>query len=129
MPALTNEDVQWYVVTRKDSGAHFVLNENYVEAYEREFERVREFDTVEEAHVACAIRQAADTTQGKHKERKMIKAGKLRGEIKKGSKEDEDLRATIRAELLAELKAVEEPKSTGATIGPKTKARTTKVKE
>ena len=49
MPALTNTDVQWYVATRKDSGAHFVLNENYIEAYENEFERIREFDTVEEA--------------------------------------------------------------------------------
>ena len=134
MPGLTNTDVQWYVATRKDSGAHFVLNENYIEAYENEFERIREFDTVEEATEAHKIREAADSKDTKKAERKLIKAGKLRGEIKKGSNEDEDVRAAMRAEILEELKQQEavKPPSSGASMGPATKKRTsraTKAKE
>ena len=130
MPALTNEDVKWYVATRKDSGAHSVKNENYMDAYEREYERIREFETVEEAVEACSIRQSAYSTHTKATESKMIKAGKLRGDIKKGSNEDEDVRAAMRAEILEELKKQEavKPPSSGATMGPATKKRTSRAK-
>lgn len=120
-------DVKWYVATRKGSGAHSVRNENYMEAYENEYERIREFETAEEAVEACNIRQAAEGLNAKRPESKMIKAGKLRGDIKGGSNEDEELRAKIRAEILEEQKSVKPP-SSAAKVGAKTKARTTRAK-
>ena len=131
MPALTVDDVQWYVVTRKDTKAHFVLNEKYVAVYEQEFERIREFDTVGEATAAHAIREAADDKGTTGKDRKLLQLGKLRGDIKKGSVEDEDVRAAIRKEIMEEMKAADaiKPPSSEATVGPKSKARTKATKE
>lgn len=125
MAQLKNTDVAWYVATRKDSGAHSVRNEIYMENYEREYERIREFATVEEAVEACEIRCAADIKPDHVKSKAKLRAGKIRGDVKKGSKEDEDLRATIKAEVAAELKAEEavKPPSSQATTGPKTQAR------
>ena len=128
MAVLTNEDVKWYVATRKDSGAHTVRNENYMEIYEREYERIREFDTVEEAVEACEIRQAADEKISGPKVDKSIKAAKIRGDIKAGSKEDEELRATIKAEIEEEQKAAKPPSSRGAKMGPKTAGKTAATK-
>ena len=128
MAVLTNSDVKWYVVTRKDSGAHSVRNENYMEIYEREYERIREFDTVEEAVEACEIRQAADQRISGPKVDKSIKAAKIRGDIKGGSVEDEKLRAQIKAEIEEEQKASKPPSSRGAKMGPKTAAKTQATK-
>jgi len=125
MAIQTNKDVQWYVATRKDSGAHTVRNENYMEMYEREYERIREFDTVEEAVEACEIRKAADVSVGPVIGSKSIKAAKIRGDIKSGSKEDEELRAKIIAEHEAEqAKVAKPPSSRGAKMGSKTAAKT-----
>jgi hypothetical protein len=124
-----NEDVKWYVATRKDSGAHTVRNENYIANYEREYERIREFDTMEEAVLALAAREAADPKGNAHVDKSAIKVGKLRGDIKKGSLDDEDLRATIRAEIIAEG-GLEKPPSSKAQAGPKTTKRSeVKTKE
>jgi len=79
MAVLTNEDVRWYVATRKDTGAHTVRNEKYMETYEREYERIREFDTVEEAVEARDIRQAADESIAAPKiELSLLRAEELR---------------------------------------------------
>ena len=128
MAILRNEDVKWYVVTRKDTGAHSVRNENYMEIYEREYERIREFDTVEEAVEACEIRIAADEKTSAPKQDKSIKAAKIRGDIKSGSKEDEELRAQIKAEIEEEQKAAKPPSSRGAKMGPKTASKTATTK-
>ena len=128
MAVLTNDDVRWYVGTRKDTGAHTVRNEIYMENYEREYERLREFDTVEEAIEACEIRQAADVKPDMVREKGKLRAGKLRGDVKEGSKEDEELRATIKAEVEAEIKASRPPSSRGAKMGAKTAAKTQAAK-
>lgn len=128
MALLTNEDVQWYVATRKDTGAHTVRNEKYMEIYEREYERIREFDTMEEATEACKIRQAADEKIQEPKADKKIRAAKIRGDIKSGSKEDEELRAKIIAEHEEEkAKVAKPPSSRGAKMGKATAKRTAEV--
>lgn len=129
MAVLTNEDVRWYVATRKDTGAHTVRNEKYMETYEREYERIREFDTVEEAVEARDIRQAADESIAAPKIDKSIKAAKIRGDIKSGSREDEELRAKIIAEHKAEeAKVAKPPSSRGAKMGAETAKRTAATK-
>ena len=124
MAVLKNDDVQWYVATRKDTGAHSVRNEIYMETYEREYERIREFPTVEEAIEACEIRQAADTKPHELRTKGKLRAGKIRGDVKGGSKEDEELRAKIKAEVEEEIKTEKPPSSRGAKMGPKTSAKT-----
>lgn len=127
--AFKNEHVLWYIGTRKDSGRHVVVNENYMERYEREFEGIREFDTVEEAREACDARIESDREfeASKGKGKANIRAGKVRGDIKKGSKEDEILRAQIRSEIEAEMAAEKPPSSRGAKAGPRTAKRTAKA--
>ena len=98
------EDLMWYVATRKDSKANFMFNENYLENYENEFENIREFDTPEDARAAYDAREAADremleTTAPKTK----IKAGKIRGEIRRGSLDEEEMRNRLRKEIEAEM--------------------------
>ena len=45
----------YYIATRKDTGAHFLFNgPEYLENYERYFERIREFDDLDEAKAALA---------------------------------------------------------------------------
>lgn len=123
----TNDDVTWYVCTRKDSGGHFVLNENYVSNYENEFERIREFDSLEEANMALSARVEADVVLAPKSEKTKLKVAKIRGDIRKGSVDDEKTRATIRAEIEAEMKAegisLKPPSSATAKVGPKTTAR------
>jgi hypothetical protein len=128
MAVLTNEDVKWYVATRKDSGAHVVRNERYIEVYEREYERIREFDTIEEATEAYEIRVAADDKLKPNDDKSTIRAAKIRGDIKSGSREDEELRAKIKAEIEEEQKAAKPPSSRGAKMGPKTAAKTSASK-
>ena len=127
MAQLTNEDVRWYVGTRKDSGAHVVRNEIYMESYEREYERLREFDTLEEAVEACEIRKAADVQPTLTRKQASLKAGKIRGDVKSGSREDEELRAKIKAEVEEELKVTKPPSSRGAKMGPKTTKKTAEL--
>lgn len=126
-----NEDVKWYLLTRKEGGAHSVRNENYVAIYEREYERIREFDTIEEAKEALEVRIQADPKATGAKDQGKIKAAKIRGDITKGSVEDEDTRAAVRAEIMEELKkeGALKPPSSEATVGPKTRKRTTAAKK
>lgn len=119
----------WYVATRKESGGNFLFHgADYLENYEREFERIREFDSLEEAQKALATRDAA-TRKARNekmlsKVKKNIRAGKLRGDIRKGSVEDEETRAKIRAEILEELAQEDQEEPTkGASVGPKTRSR------
>lgn len=128
MAIMKNTDVKWYVATRKGSGAHCVRNEVYMANYEREYERIREFETLEDAYEAYVARCEADVPTQVDFDKTKLKAGHIRGDIKKGSLEDEDLRAQIKREIEAELsREIPEPK--GAKMGPKTKARSTKVAE
>lgn len=131
MPELRNEDVLWYVATRRDSGAHWILNENYMEDYQDEFERIREFEDVEDAKVALEARKAADLEMNgeKFKEKKKLRVSKIRGDVRKGSLEDEELRSKIRAELEAELKAKMETKGTVKTPSRTTKPTKAPVKD
>jgi len=101
----SNEDVQWYVGTRRDSQSHVVINENYMAAYEGEFERIREFDTIDDATKALAARIAADEVHEPILGKERLRSAKIRGDIRKGSVMDEEVRAQIRAELKAELEA------------------------
>lgn len=105
-----NTDVTWYLVTRKGSNAHFVFNENYIANYESEFERIREFDSLEEANAALAARKSADEVHRKPTQLKKLRSAKVRGDIKKGSIPDEDVRAQVRAEIEAEI-AIESAKA------------------
>ena len=125
-----SDDLKWYTATRRDSKAHVVINEIYMEKHEREFERIREFDTAEEAVAAYEAREMADRALLDQKGKKTrIAAAKVRGDIKKGSMEDEALRARMKEELRAELMAEMADKPTsGAASGPKTRARTAKRK-
>lgn len=122
----------WYVATRKDSGGHHLFHgPDYLEAYEREFERIREFDDLDEAKKALAARESVEYQRKieaqKEKVRKNIRASKVRGDIRKGSVEDEELRARIKAELMAEMAVEEETaKATKSNTGPKTRARSNK---
>ena len=128
MAKLQNSDVKWYVATRKNSGAHTVRNEIYMAKYEREYERIREFDTAEEAHEAYKIRCAADAKTEVNWDKTKLQAGHIRGDIKKGSLDDEDVRAQIKREIEAEI--TKGPgKTRGATMGPKTKARSAAAKK
>lgn len=125
----TNDDVMWYVGTRKDSGAHWILNENYMEDYQDEFERIREFDTAEEAKKAYDARKAADAAlvpakKGKEK----LRVSKIRGDIRKGSLEDEALREKIKAEIKAEMAAESAPVEEAPAPKRKTSTRPTKAK-
>lgn len=121
-----DDELRWFVATRRDSKAHCVFNENYLNDYHREFERVREFKSAEEAVAAYEARCEADLTEVQRKSRRgKIAAAKIRGDIKEGSMEDEALRAQLKAELKAELEA-ELALTTddgSATTGPKTRAR------
>lgn len=94
-----NEDVAWYVATRKGSGNHLVVNENYIEDYENEFERIREYDTLADAQEALAIRQEADLENKPKSEKQKIKVSKIRGDIRKGNIDEDRLRAQIRKEM------------------------------
>ena len=120
-----SEDLKWYVGTRRDSKAHVMVNSNYMEAYESEFERIREFDTPEEAMEAYKVRELVDREERSGYSGSKIAAAKVRGDIKKGSMEDEDLRTKLKAELRAELMAEEE--TGAATMGKKTTARSKKT--
>jgi len=122
-----DDELKWYVATRKDSKAHVVINGNYMEKYEREFERIREFDNADEACEAYNVRCMVDKElDAKTKKKGSIAAGKVRGDIRKGSIEDEKLRSTLKEELRIEL--MKEIETGKATAGPKTRARTVRSK-
>ena len=121
-----NEDVMWYVATRKDSGAHFLLNENYIEKYENEFERIREFDTMDDAKLAYDARENADVKMVK-KEKKRIHVSKVRGDIRKGTLEDEEIRARMKAEIEEEI-SLKTPSEEAKVAKPKRASRPTKEK-
>lgn len=97
------EDYLWYVVTNKDTGTHQVRNEFHVAKYENEYVKIREFDTNSEAQEALAAREANDPIKGPRPGRENIIDGKIRGDIKKGSVADEDIRAKLKAEIMAEI--------------------------
>lgn len=108
-----SEDV-FYVATRKDSGGHWLFNgPEYLENYENEFERIREFDTLEDAQKALKARESVEAKERdearRAKARKNIIASKVRGDIRKGSVDDEELRAKIKAELEAEMVGMPAP--------------------
>lgn len=87
---LKNTDVMWYVATRKDTGAHYLLNEFYIEDYEHEFIRIREFEDIEEAKAALEARKEADIREMSiETPRKNIRVSKIRGDIRRGSVDDE----------------------------------------
>lgn len=122
---------EYYIATRKETGAHFLFHgPNYLEQYEREFERIREFADLDEAKKALAARESVEHSAKlkalKEKQGERLKVGKLRGDITKGSVEDEELRAKIRAELEEELRsqiAETNAKTSRAKVGPKTAKR------
>lgn len=127
-----DDELKWYVATRRDSKAHCIFNENYLEEYANEFERIREYDTAEEAKEAYDARVKADSiVKSETKVKSRIASAKVRGDIKKGSMEDEALREQIKAELRIELEAeLNKSKDTGAaTMGAKTRARSSKKTE
>jgi len=99
MALLRNEDVQWYLATRKDCKRHMVVNENYIDNYDTEFERIREYDSLEEANEALAFRIEADAISNPKVEKARIKVSKIRGDIRKGNIDEERLRAQIRKEM------------------------------
>lgn len=117
MDGLRNEDVMWYVATRKDSGAHHLLNEYYIEEYEDEFVRIREFDTLEEAKEALDKREEADAEKVVRK-RKKIAVSKVRGDIRKGSVEDEEIHAKMQKEIMEAEETVTKVPSSKKTTRP-----------
>lgn len=124
MAMLTNEDVTWYVATRKGTGAHFLLNEYYIENYEQEFMRIREFDSIEEAKAALDAREEADRLKKvKELPKKKIRASKVRGDIRKGSLEEETFEQNL-VELQEEVVAqIEAPKKTSTRTTRPTKEK------
>jgi len=130
------EQEVYYIATRKDSGAHHLfIGPDYLERYEREFERIREFESLEDAKSALASRETTDrkaANELKRPKSKNIRAGKLRGDIRKGSLDEEDVRAKLRAEIEAELRAELEAKEVAGNsgkMGPKTSQRTANAKK
>jgi hypothetical protein len=118
------EDLMWYVCTRKDSGSHYVLNENYIEKYEREFIQIREYDTIEEAVAAHKIREDGDIRIAP-KSKKKITAGKVRGNIRRGDAPEDNAKERMRAEIMAEMDLVRAP-SEEARAPAKKRATNTK---
>lgn len=117
-----NEDVLWYVATRRDTGAHYVLSEVYIEEYEREFERIREYNTIEDAKAAYEKRLDEDA---KVKPKRTVKVSKVRGEIRKGESEQEimdRLREEVRMELLSEANDIPMKKAPARKPAAKPKA-------
>lgn len=105
----------------------------YLDVYERDFERIREFDTIEDAKKALAARDKVESDQAEieraSKKAKNLRVGKIRGDIQKGSVEDEEVRSKIRAELMAEIALEKEADAAAgkgtskAVVGPKTTKR------
>jgi len=123
-----NTEVAWYLATRKDCKRHMVVNENYIENYDTEFERIREYDSLEDANEALALRIEADAVSNPKAEKTKIKVSKIRGDIRKGNLDEERLRAQIRKELELELKgaAASVEKETKVAPVKKTSTRPTK---
>ena len=111
--------MKWYVGTRKDSKANHIVNENYMERYDSEFENIREFDTAQDARVAYDARNQADREMKEEATPKTaIKVAKVRGDIRKGSVDEEQMRNRLRKEIEAEMAIKTPSEAAKATKSP-----------